>query len=324
MKEKPPSLAVVIVANGRPALTKVMGVRDIATKKPATEHTQYRIASITKTFTAEAILDLGLDLDKPAETYLPELAKVQYPATPGTAKMPRFTLRHMMNHTSGFPRNGDYDYTKKEIRERDLLDPLWKIGVQWAPGSRWAYSNYAVSLLGIVVARHAPEKNYRDTIARVVTTPLGMSETSFDPTGEVATGYVRRGEQIRLGPWKLGASEAAGGVWSTIADMAKYASFASDAWSKRSEVVSWKSDDGCDGTKILRHAGALDGFHSIIGVVPEKKIGFVALTNVSDLELEELYEQVFDDVTAPAEPTPAQKKGRLQNGRRRCVTTRRD
>lgn len=306
-KEKPPSFAVVVVSDGKPVLTKVMGLRDLGTKQPATEHTQYRIASITKTFTAEAILSLGIDLDQPAETYLPELAKVQYPATKTGTKMPRFTVRHMMNHVSGFPRNGDYDYTKKEIKERDLLDPLWKFGVQWEPGSRWAYSNYAVSLLGIMVARHAPEKSYRETIARVVTSPLGMTETSFEPTGEVATGYVRRGEQVRLGPWKLGASEAAGGAWSTIGDMAKYAIYAIEAWAKRPEVVSWKKEDGCEGDAVLRHAGALDGFHSIIGIVPAKKTGFVALTNVSDLELEGLYDQML-----------------FERGKKRCVAIRRD
>lgn len=306
-KEKPPSLAVVVVSDGKPVLTKVMGLRDLGTKQPATEHTQYRIASITKTFTAEAILSLGIDLDQPAETYLPELAKVQYPATKTGTKMPRFTVRHMMNHLSGFPRNGDYDYTKKEIRERDLLDPLWKFGVQWEPGSRWAYSNYAVSLLGIMVARHAPEKSYRETIARVVTSPIGMTETSFDPNGEVATGYVRRGEQVRLGPWKLGASEAAGGAWSTIGDMGKYAIFAIEAWAKRADVVSWKKEEGCEGDAVLRHAGALDGFHSIIGIVPAKKAGFVVLTNVSDLELEGFYDQVV-----------------FERGKKRCVAIRHD
>lgn len=232
-----------------------------------------------------------------------------------------------MNHTSGFPRNGDFDYTKRVPRESDLLDPLWKTAVQFTPGSRWAYSNYAVSLLGIVIARHAPEKSYREAVARVVLGPLAMSETTFEPTSlpnaEVATGYVRRGEQIRLGPWKLGASEAAGGLWSSIDDMGKYLAFAIDVWGVRSEVVAWKTVERCEGRRLLRHAGALDGFQSIIGVLPSQRIGFVALTNVSDLELEGLLASLVEEA-APCPTVPRTSRTAPARGSRARPAPRRD
>lgn len=349
-KEKPPSLAVAMVADGKVAFVRVLGVRDKASGKPATERTMYRIGSISKTFTATLVLSLRdegrLRLDDPAETYLPELAHVEYPFRDA----PRITLAHLLTHTSGLPRLGDFDYTRpdRDVSEADMLGALDRAKLVSAPGTRYLYSNYGLSLVGEIVARRAPEGSLRAALAKRVTGPLGMTSTAFDPKGvpdaEPATGYAKRDDAKPATPWRLGASEAAGGIWSTAGDMAKWIAFQLDAWPPRAAAeagpvaratrreahvphfalgmnarvegehvkakasaigFAWHSRETCAYERIVEHGGAIDGFHAAVGFAPERGFGFVVLASSIDTPTTDLRDALFDEAAPVLGPREA-------------------
>jgi CubicO group peptidase (beta-lactamase class C family) len=339
-EQEPPSLAVAMVADGKVAFTRFLGQRDKASKAPVTEHTLYRIGSITKTFTATAVLALRdeglLKLDQPAETYLPELARIEYPFPDA----PRITLRHLLTHTSGLPRLGDFDYTRsdRDVTESEMLGALDRTTLDHAPGLVYVYSNFGAALLGSLIARRAPEKSVRVAISKRLTEPLGMSETTFEPAtvpgSQPATGYAKKTDANPAPLWRLGASEAAGGLWSTAPDMARWLAFQLAAWPARAEpetqpvrraslreahlpqvavglnasseggVISaqasaigliWHTQETCEYERIVVHDGAIDGFSSSVGFAPERGFGFVVMASSLDTPTVELQRKLFQD-----------------------------
>ena len=103
-----PGAAWGIVVEGQPAHLGTTGFRDIPTKSPVTADTVFRIASMTKSFTAMAILKLRdegkLALDDPAEKYVPEMKALKYP----TSDSPKITVRHLLSHSEGFPEDNPW------------------------------------------------------------------------------------------------------------------------------------------------------------------------------------------------------------------------
>jgi CubicO group peptidase (beta-lactamase class C family) len=339
-KEKPPSLAVAMVVDGKVVMTRVLGVRDKATNAPATERTMYRIGSISKTFTATLVMSLRdegrLRLDEPAEKYLPELARVEYPFRDA----PRITLRHLLSHSSGLPRLGDFDYTRPDhdVTEAELLGALDRAKLESAPGVHYEYSNFGMALVGAIVARQAPEGSLRAALAKRITGPLGMTHTTFDPSSvkdaEVATGYAKKGDTKPAPPWRLGASEAAGGLWSTAPDMARWIALQLAAWPPRDEPetgpvaratlreahvpgfalgmnarvegehlharsdaigLGWHSRETCAYERMVEHGGAIDGFHSDAAFAPERGFGLVVLASSIDTPTASLRDRIFEE-----------------------------
>lgn len=356
-KEKPPSLAVVVVVDGKPLVTKLLAAP--GTQSPTTK-TLYRIGSITKTFTTEAVLalrDAGVwSLDEPAEKYLPELSHIEYPF----ADAQRFTLRQILTHTSGMPRLGDFDYTRndRDVTEAEMMDALNRTSLANAPGHEAVYSNFAMSLLGPMIARNAPEKSYRATIAKRVTEPLGMASTTFDPSTTPGAD-VAKGKPDQL--WRLGASEASGGLWSSIDDMTKYLAFQMSAWPARSDAdsgpikratlreahtpafgmslsgevkagqtkafasyvgLSWQVEASCDFSRMVWHNGGIDGFRSVMAFLPEHGIGFVVLANWIELDVEDLQYDLLEDIASvKLEPRVAQTVPELPSAVNRWGST---
>ena len=103
-----PGYAYGVIIDGRLAREGFGGVRDLASNTPVDADTVFRIASMTKSFTAIAVLRLRddgkLSLDDPAERYIPELASLRYP----TADSPKITIRHLLNHAEGFPEDNPW------------------------------------------------------------------------------------------------------------------------------------------------------------------------------------------------------------------------
>ncbi len=228
-------LAVAIVRDGQPADFHTRGLADIETHTATREDTVFRIASVTKTITAIALMQLleqGLvDLDAPAQEYLRGIRLV--PAEPGWRPA---TLRHLLTHTAGV----------RGVRTpRDLLRPVMGWGVPVAqplpplseyyndglridiePGTRWAYSNHGFAVLGQVVEDISGVPLDRYMRERIFD-PLGMASTDLVRSARVrwrlATGYEMRSH----GPKKAVDREiivrGAGSVYSTIQDMARLA-----------------------------------------------------------------------------------------------------
>lgn len=337
-REKPPSLAVAFVADDQVAFTRVLGVTDVASQAPANARTLYRIGSVTKTFTASlvvALRDAGLvALEQPAEQYLPELAQVEYPF----ADAPRFTLRHLLSHTAGLPRLGNFDYVSPgaQVTEQVLLEAAAQARLEAAPGTRYAYSNFGMSLAGLLAGRRAPEGSLRSALAKRLTGPLGMASTAFDPAlvpgAAPATGYPNAQSKAPAPLWSLGASEAAGGLWSSLDDMSRWLLFQLSAWPPRAgedtgplrraslrelhlpsfliglsaglagaEVdatasgigLGWHSRQTCDYERIVEHGGAIDGFRTDVAFVPERGFGVVILSNALDTKTNLLQQELL-------------------------------
>jgi CubicO group peptidase (beta-lactamase class C family) len=254
-----PGIAFGIVIDGELVHTAFAGVGDLEKKTPIDADTVFRIGSITKTFTAEALLTLRdegkLALDDPAARHLPELAGVVYP----TRDAAPLTLRQILTHTSGLPRLGPFDYTRpdRDVTEAEMVNPLAGLTLSRAPGVAYEYSNLGVSLLGLVVARAAGAP-YRDVIANRLTRPLGMTSAAWDPAsvpaGRLATGYAKKkGKPEHPTLWRLGASEGSGGMFLSLRDLARWAAFQLDAWPPRSAP-----DDGPLRRASRREAHAME------------------------------------------------------------------
>jgi CubicO group peptidase (beta-lactamase class C family)/ketosteroid isomerase-like protein len=232
-----PSLAVALVVDGRVVLTSVHGFADVGTKRRAHADTVYRIGSITKTFTAEALLALRdegkLSLDDRLDAHLPEARGLRH--APGDARA--VTLRELLSHVSGLPRLGGFDYTRpdRDVTEAEVLASLGTT-VAEAPDTAYLYSNFGMGLVGLVVGR-AAKAPYRDVVRDKLLVPLGMSSTAFDEKAFapelVASGYASRFSNEPAPRWRLGASEGAGGIYASLTDMAKWVAFQLDAWPPR-------------------------------------------------------------------------------------------
>jgi len=233
-----PGVSVGIVIDGELAYAKGFGVVDPATKAVPDADTVYRIGSISKSFTGLALLSLrddgALDLDDTLAHWIPDAAKIVYP----THDAPPITLRHLTQHTSGLPRMGAF-VPDKGPDEATVVGALAKTVLDRAPGLESVYSNFGFSLLGIV-ASHAAKQPLHDLIAARLFKPLGMSSTGWDvatvPAGHLAPAFTKGPEAGAVPPDRLGAADAAGGIYSSVRDMGRYAAFLLAAYPPRDEV----------------------------------------------------------------------------------------
>jgi CubicO group peptidase (beta-lactamase class C family) len=191
------------------------------------ERTVFRIASMSKSFTASAIMllrDAGsLALDDPAEMYVPELDGW----INGAVDAGPLTIRHLLTMTAGFPTDDPWGDRQQGL-PLDEFDALLAHGVMfnWAPGTRFEYSNLGYAILGRIVTA-ASGVPYDQFIRTRLLAPLGMSRTGFAaeefPAADLATGY-RRGpngwEELPFDPY--GAFAPMGGVFSCVADLATW------------------------------------------------------------------------------------------------------
>src|ERR1700690_3006446 len=174
-----PGLVYGIVADGRLAYVRGLGVQDLETKRPVSSDTLFRIASMTKAFTALTIMKLRddgkLQLDALAETYVPQLHGWTYP----TRDSPRIRVRDLMNHTAGFVTDDPWGDRQTPLPEAAFTQML-REGVPFArtPGTAMAYSNFGFALLGRVIT-NVSGRPYADTITRTLLRPLGMEASGF-------------------------------------------------------------------------------------------------------------------------------------------------
>src|SRR4051795_12957615 len=153
-EKKIPGMVWGVVIDGRLAHTGTFGVRDRTSKAPVTVGTAFRIASMTKSFTALAILKLRdegkLTLEDPVAKWIPEFARMEMP----TRDSPTLRIRHLLTHNAGFPE--DNPWGDQQLGASDQQLTAWlKEGIPFSttPGTRYEYSNYAFGLLGRIVTK---------------------------------------------------------------------------------------------------------------------------------------------------------------------------
>ncbi len=236
---KIPGLAYGVVVDDSLVLTGTTGLIDLDSQRPATTRSAFRIASMTKSFTAMAILKLRdegkLDLDDPAARYIPEMAGLTYL----TDDAPLIAIRNLLTMTAGFPEDNPWGDRQLEVPDETLLN-LVREGVSFSniPSLQYEYSNLGYALLGNIVSR-VSGMPYQDYIRQHILLPLGMNDTYWEydnvPSDQLVTGYRWEDEQWKEEPMlHHGAYGAMGGLITTIEDFSKYVRFHLSAWPPRS------------------------------------------------------------------------------------------
>jgi CubicO group peptidase (beta-lactamase class C family) len=223
-----PGIAYGIVAGGDLVHSGGVGARRLDGPAPDA-NTVFRIASMSKSFTASAILLLrdsgALALDDPAEKYVPELAG--WPLVSPDAA--RVTIRHLLTMTAGFPTDDPWGDRQQGLPPDDFARLLaLGVSVNWAPGTRFEYSNLGYAILGKVVTA-AGGQEYAGFVRAKVLQPLGMTRTGFTDA-EFAGDGLAQGYRRGLAGWEElpfdphGAFAPMGGVFSCVRDLATWVS----------------------------------------------------------------------------------------------------
>ena len=236
-----PGLVYGVVKDGRLAYVQGIGVQSLTDKSPATPDSLFRIASMTKAFTALAILKLRDDgklrLDDLAEDHIPEMKGWAYP----TKDSPRIRISDLLQHVAGFVTDDPWGDRQQVLPQEDFTRMI-AAGVPFsrAPQSQHEYSNFGYALLGRIVA-NASGMAYADYVRQAILTPLGMTASGFDvtkaPKARYALGY--RWENGRWSPepeMADGAFNAMGGLQVSANDYAKWVAFLLSAWPARDDA----------------------------------------------------------------------------------------
>jgi CubicO group peptidase (beta-lactamase class C family) len=235
-----PGLIYGVVIDGEIAAMKSFGVRDRTANDAVTPDTVFRIASMTKSFTALAVLKLRdegrLSLDDPVSKWIPEVAKIALP----TRDSPPWTVRQLLTHGTGLPEDNPWGDQQLGVSEQTLTAWL-KLGLPFstAPDTEYEYSNYGFALAGRVVAR-ASGMSYRDYLEKRILAPLGMQAATLEPASAPAarraTGYRRTGEVYsEEPPLPHGAFGAMGGLLTSARDLGRYVAYMLSAFPARDE-----------------------------------------------------------------------------------------
>ncbi|MBT2186195.1 serine hydrolase domain-containing protein [Sphingobium nicotianae] len=236
-----PGLVYGVVKDGRLIAVKGLGIQDVTSKRPVDADSLFRIASMSKAFTALAILKLRdegkLSLDAPAETYVPELRGWTYP----TKDSRKIRVRDLLNHAAGFVTDDPWGDRHQPISEGEFTRML-KAGVPFSrqPGIGMEYSNFGFATLGRIVT-NVSGKRYQDYIRDTIMTPLGMASTGYDifksPTERRAIGYRWQDDGwVREPDMADGVFGAMGGVQTSANDYARWVTFLLSAWPPRDEA----------------------------------------------------------------------------------------
>jgi CubicO group peptidase (beta-lactamase class C family) len=308
-----PGASVAVVHGDDLAWSAGIGLCDAAAGRTADDATLYRVASVTKTFTGTAIMQLRdegrLDLDDPVVAHVPELS-----AAAGVSPIEHVTIRRLLSHESGLM--GDAPGTNWEgpTYEGSVTANLARaseIGVRVPPNTQQKYSNMGYQLLGEVVAR-VSDRPYAEYLRERILDPLGMSGTGFAPLPEALRARMATGYAVRQFSDELSESVAApdnqaeGGLISCVGDLARWISFqmrtgggqpgtqvlaestlaemhrprylsGDPAW-ELAWGISWYAVRRGD-VVWVQHSGDIHGFSSNVCFDREHRVGAIALVN---------------------------------------------
>lgn len=309
--EKIPGVAVAVSENGKVIYQKGFGMRDLETNKPVTPETIFGVASITKSFTALAIMKLveegKLRLEDPVRKYLPnfQLKDCNF--------IDEITIHHLLSHTTGLgtmerlEKLNGFDEHLSYVNGRNHTY-LGK------PGEFICYNNDMFLLLGAVIGRVTGE-DYQDFIRKLVIEPLGMERTTYDIEklkgfDNVTVPYVLEEGKPEPCPWPtLGNYAVGGGVRSTVLDLLKYGEayvghakeiISDESIVRMSTPVQWVSGKSFYGyalkvtpdyfgVTLVEHGGGQPGVSSNFGFIPERGIVVAVLTNLSNVSADEIW-----------------------------------
>ncbi len=299
-KPDAPGATVIVTKDGMPVFRKAYGLADVDSKTPMQPDMQLRIGSITKQFTAVAILMLAeqgkLSLQDDITRFVPD-----YPV-----KEKRITIEQLLQHTSGIPNytgmvmlgmSADRDKTVQQ-----MIDSFKDQSLDFEPGARWSYSNSGYFLLGAIIEKVAGT-TYADFLAKHIFEPLGMEDTAYEGHERSAqrriTGY-REGFLSGYRPAEAVSMTqpfAAGALVSTVDDLARWDAAISsgsllkaESWKQAFTPCALPNGAKCAygygwrlgtlrGHRMAAHGGDIAGFNSEAVRLPDDKVFVAVLGN---------------------------------------------
>lgn len=320
-----PSLSVAIMRDGKVVYQRAFGFEDIEAEREATPDTMYRVASVTKAFTATLAVMLHargvVDLDAPVVKYLPEGVSISTRPEVGA----KITLRQLASHTSGLPRGvpgavqtveGRY-----ELEPERLYGLLAKVNLEYDPGTAELYSNLGFGLLGHVL-EHAAGKPLGVLIKEMVCEPLQLQRTGIEgeTVAGVATGYSRgrrRSEEKHSYRERLAGS---GGLVTSATDLTKFLAaqlkpgiFSSEMLAQlhtpftladgreARTALGWTAGFSRTGI-ILNKNGGRNNCSAWIGFRREDGVGVVVLTNCGEPDVDPMGYWLLERSVPGADP----------------------
>jgi CubicO group peptidase (beta-lactamase class C family) len=298
--EQVPGVAVAIVRAGRVILAKGYGEANVEHHVPVTRETVFQSGSLGKQFTAVAVMrevDAGrLALEAPVTRYLPD----------APAAWRRITIRNLLTHTSGIPSYSSRDVDlRRDYSEDELLKMAYGLPLEFAPGSRWSYSNTGYLLLGVIIHK-VSGRFYGDILHEQVFVPLGMKSARIISEADIVP-HRAAGYQLRDG--ELNNQDWVAPTLNTTADGALYLSLDDYiAWDRglRSQALltpadwaqiytpvtlssgaaypygfGWEVDQAL-GAPWYYHSGSWQGFRTFISRYLADDVTVVVLANLAD------------------------------------------
>jgi CubicO group peptidase (beta-lactamase class C family) len=324
-KNNTTGIAYALVQNGALITTKGHGLADIDENRPFSSETSFRIASVTKLFTATAVMQLhskGLvELDRDIRHYLPNF---NYTSIEGDS----LTLLNLLTHTGGFEDKNLKRRTQDPSEQISLEEYLYNEMPKRVAkaGETFAYSNHGLALAGLIVEK-VSGKAYCDFVQTELLSPLKMVNSTFDvqEATNFAKSYKKESEEWETVPYDYIHTKPSSMLISTAADMARFMNFHLQADSKNDGIlVSDASFSEMhhqqfthhpqlpgvalgffeayqNGLRLLRHGGTATNYGSFLCLIPEKGIGIFITHNGGDESLskgivEQFINRFFPDI----------------------------
>jgi serine beta-lactamase-like protein LACTB, mitochondrial len=314
-KQKIPGLSVALSVDGKVVWQGAYGKSDLENDVRVTPRTVFRIASISKTVTAVAALQLvereKLELDETIQTHCPAFPQKPWP----------ITVKQLLGHLGGIRHYNEEENTvSSTVHYTDIITPLnifKNDPLEHEPGTEFLYSTYGYNLVGCAV-EGAGSLPFVDFLKENIFDPAGMTRTQADDSSLLipnrARGYRRnsRGEILNAGLADTSNKIPGGGLSSTTRDLVQYGTAVLEAKLLRRETLKTmfqaqtkkngeKTDYGLGwrvaeraGLQEIYHSGTQDGAKAYLYMLPDKALVFAMLCNLEDAEIADLTRQIVD------------------------------
>jgi CubicO group peptidase (beta-lactamase class C family) len=285
----------VLVARGGDVLfSKGYGSANVEWEVPDTPSTKFRLASVTKQFTAAAILILEergkLKVEDPVKKYLPD----------APAAWDKVTIFHLLTHTAGIPSTNGVPGEPVAIPFTNAAENVARFRdkpLEFEPGEKWNYSNSGYVLLGYLIERISGQ-TYERFVQENIFKPLGMKDSGYDSNSPLIThraaGYSLGPNGLVNAPYiDMSRPYSAGALYSTTEDLLRwqqglFGGKLLSAASLQKMTTPFKNDyafglqvHAVNGRKVIDHSGSIQGFNTWLAYYPEEKLTVVALGNLN-------------------------------------------
>lgn len=326
-----PGATVLVKKGDKVLLREAYGMADMELQVPMSPEYVFRLGSITKQFTAAAILMLReqgkLKLDEPITTYLKN-----YPAETGD----KVTVWHLLNHTSGIPSYTSLpdmpSFIRRDLSLTELIAKFKDMPLEFEPGSQWSYNNSGYILLGAII-ESVSGMSYERYIEDEIFKPLGMSDSHYGNVSDIipgrVEGYGKSGDDIKVADYiSMTLPHAAGSLLSNVDDLAKWdeALYGESLLPRAALQESWtaaqlndQTNTGygygwllgqANGKQVIEHGGGINGFRTILTRVPEEELLVVILQNREWNSPPALATKLSDMVLGTKEPVAIKVKSK--------------